>query len=192
MSDAPYGIGVTDWGDGFEYLPRAMEENSIVYARKKPLCTECVESVQRRGFHDNPPPAARYPQLMAQFLRLVEEIGEWEEAHPPETAIGELADVYIVLCQIAHLLDMADSAVDGIQPAGPASVEDVGELRNKLARALRAHDDGWHLRAQFATKQLLAQVLSWAAWAKVDFPATVRTKLAADEQRGQLHQGCTQ
>ena len=68
-----------------------------------------VESVRRRGFwdHGNLPPATRNHRLMAQVLRLGEEVGELSRAirkgHWPDVQ-AEGADVYIVLAQIMGML----------------------------------------------------------------------------------------
>jgi len=68
---------------------------------------EAVESVRQRGFHDTPPPGyTSDATLMAQYARLVEEVGELGRALREGDSAGvryECADVVIVAAQIAHL-----------------------------------------------------------------------------------------
>lgn len=70
-----------------------------------------VKSVQGRGFH-NPeslPIHAHNPLLSAQRMRLEEEWGEFNRAlrhNDTKSMAEELADVQIVLYQIAHILEI--------------------------------------------------------------------------------------
>lgn len=70
-----------------------------------------VESVRRRGFHEvgDLPGNAFLPLLSAQRMRFDEEWGEFNRALRKNEIQGmreELADVQIVLYQIAHILEI--------------------------------------------------------------------------------------
>jgi len=74
------------------------------------LQAQAVASVQGRGFYgpDAIPTNAKNPLLMAQFLRLVEEVGELGRALRKDVGTAEeAADVLVVLYQISHICGIA-------------------------------------------------------------------------------------
>lgn len=156
------------------------------------LAAEAIRSVHRRGFYDSAPLAAHNEHLMAQFLRLVEEVGEYQQARTYNAAkpdkAKEVADIAIVAYQIAWLtgapLDMLHG---GIQLASTTFAAEVGTL----ARALRT----WTGRTAdarpitTALQRIVALCHIVAEQMGMRLPDLVAEKLAADEQRGYQHAG---
>ena len=115
------------------------------------LQQSAVDSVQRRGFYQSAaqPHASRWPLLNAQLYRFNEEVGEMHRALRKGHGISaEIADVYIVLAQIANLLNVdisqavtAKLAADeergylhGDQPQPPLPIELI-EVDGVIAQA---------------------------------------------------------
>lgn len=144
-----------------------------------------VQSVFDRGFHTViPAPNICNPRLMAQLVRLGEEIGEFEEAKSKAEAVLELADVVIVCAQIAWLLGIGlnesifrASALDASLPMAFGT----------LCRGLRKNDPTMidvSLRLLVASSVALARENECA-----DLCAVIETKLSVDERRGWMHSG---
>lgn len=153
-----------------------------------------VRSVAARGFYDSTPWAAKQDHVMAQYLRLVEEVGEYHSArvrnrHNRAAQAAELADVAIVVAQIAWLTGLRLSSLGRMPLPGTAFVVEVGEL----GRALRKWD-GSTLGA--STVHLCLMRLSALAYISADqigqrLDSVILEKLNADEGRGYQHGGAT-
>lgn len=142
-----------------------------------------VQSVYSRGFHTVvPAPNICNPRVMAQLVRLGEEIGEFEEAKTKVQAVSELADVVIVCAQLAWLLGIGlnesifrTSALDASLPMAYGT----------LCRGLRKNDE------TMIDVSLRLLVASCAALAREnecnDLGPAIEAKLAADEKRGWMH-----
>lgn len=152
---------------------------------------EAVESVKRRGFYDNiSSPLFENALLMAQYARLIEEIGEYEESvrscASRESIVSELADVVIVAAQIGNLTD-ADfeewERSERVKIPGCALVQ----LAGTWVRAVRKRNFG-------AADGAIIRIIIWCRTSAAqrgvnDFDAVIRAKLTADEQRGYQHNG---
>lgn len=162
------------------------------------LWADAVISVYDRGFHENLPEKATDAALMAQYGRLVEEVGELDQAYYEggygtesykSAVMDELADIWIVAAQMCWLLKIRPSPLEG-----EAEVKDVSitaEIGN-LWRAFRKQTE-----AEIVLNRLMGRVSFQAEYlfnrvgeGKQAFHDRVRQKIAADEQRGQLHGGC--
>ena len=147
--------------------------------------SEAVRSVVRREFYVIDLPITGNRAIMAQFLRLVEEVGEYEfeiEEGNDEAACDELADVFIVMSQIAWLT--------GMDPAQLwTAKQDIDMFSMSLyvgivARWLRKNKLGiLHDELQ----NMAALIHNTARQRNIDFESVVRAKLAADELRGVRH-----
>lgn len=165
------------------------------------LVETCVRSVKVRGFWLVVPEATKQPLLMAQFLRLAEEVGEFVQAdilyratppaaevngHAAKKLLEEAADVLIVWSQVAALIGMHNdeiciSAVSGSW--NPSIV--LGEI----GRALRKSKE--HYIAAFLPMRQLVRLVYQTVRPLLAEPADlhgcVLAKLEADERRGYLH-----
>lgn len=139
-----------------------------------------VASVIARGFHTTEPSnhiANRW--LMAQFVRLVEEVGEWEESQ----GVSELADVVIVCAQIAYLLGL--ELYEDVFIFAPATDGNLPALLGALARGLRKNDA---TMIATALSCLIGEAVGAAKARKIyDLRLVIMAKLNADEKRGFLH-----
>lgn len=153
------------------------------------VCSEAVRSVIRRGFHGRTPPATQQPELMAQFVRLVEEAGELDAARrrlrDRYTIGAELADVLIVASNLAWAAGMDPSA---LSVARFDPLRELWPLVADLARALRKYD---HDPRPVEEALLALAAYCWADAGKpamgIDLEDTIIEKLIADEMRGPLH-----
>ena len=106
------------------------------------LQAQAVASVQSRGFYeaDAIPTNAKNPLLMAQFLRLVEEVGELGRALRKDAGTDEeAADVLVVLYQIANICGIA------LEEATRTKIladEQRGHLHNGRSRVRLVESDG--------------------------------------------------
>lgn len=152
---------------------------------------QAIRSVHRRGFYDSTPPAANEPHVMAQFLRLVEEVGEYQHARlynaPTHEKAKEVADIAIVVYQLAWLTGVP---LDALQPKALASTSFSVEV-GTLARALRKWTGRTHDNASIAAAltRLAALCHITCQQCGLSLPVVVADKLAADEQRGYQHAG---
>lgn len=158
------------------------------------LRREAVESVQRRGFYDFLPPVTlgtfdEAPTILAQFLRLVEEVGEFMASRmsSEESQHDELADVAIVWCQLANLTGYPVKMEFRAQTY-PQTQHLIMQL-GQLARALRKLTDTDCEAGQFGSihPALAEMERTIMTLAPGNFDDIVRAKLAADEKRGVLH-----
>ncbi len=152
-------------------------------------CSEAVRSVWRRGFHGHMPPAATDSAVMAQFVRLVEEAGEFDQARrrlkDHHVQAAELADVLIVASNLAWVTGL-DPAILSEARFGP--LRELWPLVADLARALRRYD-----RDRRPIWDALKEIAAYC-WTEASKPAlatnlagVMADKLAADEGRGRLH-----
>jgi hypothetical protein len=152
---------------------------------------EAVQSVKRRGFYDNiSSPRFENPMLMAQYARLIEEIGEYEEAirgcASEDSIVNELADVVIVAAQMGHLTG-ADFVEWREFENGKINGCALVQLAGQWARYTRK---GQNAKASVA-------LLNIVRWCRIvasqrgiaSFDAVIRQKLATDETRGYQHSG---
>lgn len=152
--------------------------------------SQAVVSVFRRGFHDKPSGMSEDWMIMNQYLRLVEEVGEFQEAvmwqPSSESAMKELADVMIVLCQLAWLAGM-----------DPAELADAKQVQKRafhfgvghLARCLRKDTTKDLNATQAAIKALAYQIHLRAKQFGCDIAAVMSAKCGDDEGRGYRHEG---
>lgn len=153
------------------------------------VCSEAVRSVIRRGFHGRTPPATQQPELMAQFVRLVEEAGELDAARRrlrDRYAVGaELADVLIVASNLAWTAGMDPSA---LSVARFDPLRELWPLVADLARALRKYN---HDPRPVEEALLALAAYCWSDAGKpamgIDLEDAITEKLIADETRGALH-----
>ena len=153
------------------------------------VCSEAVRSVIRRGFHGYTPPAANQPEVMAQFVRLVEEAGELDAARRGmrnRTVIGsEIADVLIVASNLAWAVGFDPSALN-VARFDP--LRDLWSLIADLARALRKYTTD---PRQIEEAILAIAAYCWCEASKhpidVDLEDAIAYKLISDEMRGPLH-----
>lgn len=149
-------------------------------------CSLAVCSVWRRGFYDVQHVTERYPLLTAQFGRLVEEVGEFAEAAASmklSKITDELADVMIVLCQMAWLSGMEpDVLIRSVSP----EIMPLCVLQSKLFRAIRKDNTG----DVYNLLELMAcQCKRIAKTHDIDLEQAMRDKITRDEQRGIRHEG---
>lgn len=145
-----------------------------------------VGSVWRRGFYDGQQVTERYPLLTAQYCRLTEEVGELAEAIDSlmlSDIASELADVMIVLCQLAWLSGMNPDVL-----LCASTYEDVPfcVIQSKLYRSIRKDDkkgiSNWIVF-------MACQCDRIASTYNIDLRQAMRDKIARDEQRGIRHEG---
>jgi NTP pyrophosphatase (non-canonical NTP hydrolase) len=159
---------------------------------------KAVRSVYRRGFYGGFPHLAGEPQLMAQFIRLSEEVGEEERArlqmshtpshHTAGALAEELADVAIVLAQIAWLTGMEAGVAEAVSHSirtieGTTLPAELGELGRALRKAEPGRYEPVHLR--IVRMAALCRIL--ASQRGYNLEDLILRKLAQDEERGQLH-----
>lgn len=150
------------------------------------VCSIAVISVWKRGFYDSLQVTERYPLLTAQFGRLVEEVGEFLEAAATmrvSKITDELADVMIVLCQMAWLSAMnPDTLLSSTSP----EIAPMAILQSKLWRSIRKNNTA-------DTRNLLLlmaiQCRNIAKSHGIDLEQAMRDKFSRDEQRGIRHEG---
>lgn len=160
---------------------------------------ESVRSVARRGFYDVAPVVVGDVRIMAEFLRLVEEIGEFGleaamgEAANLDSLADEAADIIIVS---SNLFWLAGGDIDGFLPDGEANApgglaevaRDLPVMVGMLARSLRDTSAGYA-----PARERLGRIMgtAWHFMAGVNGSPSerVREKLQRDERRGRLHQG---
>lgn len=152
--------------------------------------SQAVVSVFRRGFHDKPSGMSDDWMMMSQYLRLVEEVGEFQEAvmwqPSSDAARRELADVMIVLCQLSWLA--------GMEPAELSEAQDVQKRTfcfgiGHLARCLRKDTEEDMSMTQAAIKALAYQVHVRAKQLEMDVAEVMQAKCQGDEERGYRHEG---
>ncbi len=157
------------------------------------IAAKAVRSVHRRGFYDSTPHVANDPHVMAQFLRLVEEVGEYQHARlhnsPTDEKAKEVADIAIVAYQLAWLtgvpLDMLH------RQAAPLASTSFSVEVGALARALRKWTGRTLDNASIATALARIMALCYITCEQMgqQLAVVVADKLAADEQRGYQHNG---
>lgn len=164
---------------------------------------KCVASVKRRGFWDSVPPVCdgtgMNKVITAQFLRLVEEAGEFQEAytmkeiHGLDKAIDELADMAVVLAQFVELTGMDLGTLVAAQRAQNVTGafrrdESLVMQLGRLARTLRYAKDGDYCDCWEPILCILFRVEAMATKFCVgDFNQVIISKLEKDEKRGRLH-----
>lgn len=148
-----------------------------------------VASVHRRGFLGGYPHLCEDCLLMAQVLRLAEEVGEVEAAkrasgHGPAW-VEELADVAIVCAQVAWLtgMDLPSLAAPQTQLAGTTLPIELA----KLMRSLRKAAPGSYGEIHAGLQRMVWVAKTLAAQCGAQLAPIITAKLEADEQRGQLH-----
>lgn len=149
-------------------------------------------SVYNRGFHvaDNVPDFCRSQRMMAQFVRLVEEVMEWAGAIERKEGLSEAADICIVAANMGAIIDC--NVADAMNYA---TGKNVSQALDGVARALRSRGDSMIAEHALgnALRDLVAAVAQWARLyaqaSPAELVATVEAKLRNDEQRGVLHQG---
>ena len=157
------------------------------------IAAEAVHSVHRRGFYDSTPPVASDPYVMAQFLRLVEEVGEYQHARlhnaPKEEKAKEVADIAIVAYQLAWLTGVPLDALH--QQAAPLASTSFSVEVGMLARALRQWTGRTRDNGAIATSLVRTVALCYITCQQcgLHLASVVADKLAADEQRGYQHTG---
>jgi len=168
---------------------QAMAPQAIALPAGMDPCSEAVRSVWRRGFHGHMPPAATDAAVMAQFVRLVEEAGELDQARRGLknrlVVAAELADVLIVASNLAWISGMDPATLSG-ERFDP--LRDLWSLVANLARALRRYD-----RDRRPIWEALRDIAAYC-WSEADKPpilvdlaGVMADKLAVDEGRGRLH-----
>ena len=149
------------------------------------LFSAAVRSVHKRKFYDEPLPVTKDRALMGQMLRLVEELGEYETA-TGVAAENELADVAIVLAQVAWLCGLDPAAMNDAKVNHNADglVEAVGSI----CRAMRRQP--WNpVPLRLAILRATATVWAEAARIGASMDVAIAGKLSADERRGYRHNG---
>ena len=163
---------------------------------------KCVASVKARGFWDSVPPVCdgtgMNKVVTAQFLRLVEEAGEFQEAytmkeiHGLDKAIDELADMAVVLAQFVALTGLDLGALVAAQRAqndtgayrkDESLVMQLGRLSRTLRYAKDDYCDCWEpiLCILFRVEAMASKFCA------ADFNQVIISKLERDEKRGRLH-----
>lgn len=190
------GITFTDLTDATTYAAGEITEMLALPGGVDPYSAS-VRSVWKRGFHAVPPPATTNWRIMAQFIRLAEEIAEFTESNlwepRSEKTKDEIADVLIVLSQLAWLTGMDVSSLAARPVVASSTVETEPNKRNitivlgTLARALRKMNQDTH--AVHAAISSLAQQMHFRCKTAgfKDIESVILAKCAADEQRGKLH-----
>lgn len=189
-------------------LPARHGTNNIPLAGEKPLPTgtdpysRSVVSVYCRGFHNFAPPITLDWQVMAQFVRLCEEIAEYTESAQWEPrgdkTKSEIADVLIVLSQLAWLTGMSPEWIKyHPMPDNPIAEEQTGKQNimiklGYLSRALRKckgdSDKTGVMAIHAALRNLARQMhIRCANSGFCDIEAEIERKCKADEERGILH-----
>ena len=165
-----------------------MPNNSILPALPtgSDVFSEAVRSVNRRGFHDTVPIMARRALLMAQCLRLAEEVGEcaamWHGR--PGVFAPELVDIAIVLAQISWLTEQQPGTATTAEHS--RTVEGMAMAHGELARAIiRCKSTYSEVNARVA--EFNALLLDLAEARGIDIEQAIAYKLTEDEQRGHLH-----
>jgi hypothetical protein len=168
--------------------------SNLVLPQTQDVPSEAVRSVWRRGFYDATPMITSNQEIMGQVLRLGEEVAEFGDAlrelHGAMAAHTELADVAIVLAQIAWLTGMpsTDLQFDTHGRGTPYGMMSLNHEYGELCRALRKYAGDYnpvHLRlVTFAN-----MVGRMAASMQFDLEGMIMEKLTADEKRGRLHAG---
>ena len=99
-----------------------------------------VHSVKARGFHERAPALAHHSGIMAQLMRLTEEVGElaravrkadWVDIYGDQVAdsiTSELADVFVVLANVAWMLGVDPTTLETSILAKLAADEERGWL----------------------------------------------------------------
>jgi len=190
------GITFADKTNATTYAAGEITEMIALPGRTDPYSAS-VRSVWARGFHDFPPPATTNWRIMAQFTRLTEEIAEFTESNlwepRSEKTRDEIADVLIVLAQLAWLTGMEPSTLAARPKITNSVVETEPNKRNlgivlgSLARALRKMSEDKN--AVHAAIGSLAQQMHHRCVTAgfKDIEAVIMGKCAADEKRGKLH-----
>lgn len=190
------GITFTDLTNATTYAAGEITEMLALPGGVDPYSAS-VRSVWKRGFHAVPPPAATNWRIMAQFIRLAEEIAEFTESNlwepRSDKTRDEIADVLIVLAQLAWLTGMEPSQLAARPKIASSTVETEPHKRNlvivlgTLARALRKVSED--KSAVHAAIGLLAQQMHHrcvtAGFKNIE--TIIVEKCAADEGRGKLH-----
>lgn len=159
------------------------------------ITAQAVRSVHARGFYDSTPPAAKADHIMAQVLRLAEEIGEVSDARrkrlTKDEQATEIADVYIVVCQLVWLTGMSPSMQLGrlAMPGTNMSIE-LGELTRALRKWSGAIADA--AAVHYALMRFAGLCYTMSDQCGVKLEERVAEKLGADGRRGYQHEGVTQ
>jgi hypothetical protein len=157
------------------------------------IAAEAVRSVHRRGFYDSTPHAANDPHVMAQVVRLVEEVGEYQHARlynaPNDEKVREVADIAIVAYQLAWLTGVSLDALH--RPTAPLSSTSFPVEVGTLMRALRKWNGRTHDNTAIATAltRIVALCYITCEQSGLHLASVISDKLAADEQRGYQHNG---
>lgn len=154
------------------------------------VMSEAVRSVHRRGFHDELPPVTLDRCIMTQLLRLVEEVGEFEDAlrqRADDLAEMEASDVIIVCGNLYWLMGGNPANLSAVVPdwTWDGYVVDVGAL----ARGLRGQERDGYATAKVMVEQVYSKICGWLLMTAGAVDGPVAAKLTADEGRGRLHQG---
>lgn len=154
--------------------------------------SSAIRSVHGRGFYDLSPSLVSDRHLMAQMIRLGEEIGEYREVvraslNKRATHI-ELVDVFIVLAQLYWLtggaVDTMVYTANHMRYAGTTLEIEFGQL----CRAVRkANSDFRDIQTRLLRMASLCMKVMEQGGG--DFEREVRGKLVSDEARGVRHEG---
>lgn len=162
----------------------------------------CVASVKRRGFWDSVPEvcagSGMNQVVTAQFLRLVEEAGEFQDAYVKkdtgglDKALDELADMAVVLAQFVELTRLTVGALESVERNRSAREAAHGDSlvmqMGRLARAMRYAKDSDYSNCWEPLLSILFRVEDMASKFCVgDFNQVILSKLEKDEKRGRLH-----
>ena len=162
---------------------------------KNQTLREAVKSVQARGFWDEVPAVCSTggasQVIMAQYLRLVEEAGEFQIAYADradtglQKAVDELADMAIVMAQLFDLVELPLYMMENREEAYGEGL--VVQL-SKLARALRQSDAIDLSATWLPLLSIFARIEGFAGRiCPTDFNEAIIDKLARDSQRGTRH-----
>lgn len=177
---------------------------------KQSTIDACVTSVRGRGFWEYVPQICagegNSQVIMAQMLRLVEEVGEFSAASTNADStllqtVEELADVAVVWSQLAALTGLEGAMIERARNEWAAGAQppfrgDLAQHVGRLARALRKvsggdYDESWPplLALLWVIEDTARHLLTFASESSelYDFDNIVLRKLAADERRGHLH-----
>lgn len=164
--------------------------------------SKSVVSVYCRGFHNFAPALTLEWRIMAQFVRLCEEIAEYSEssqwAPRSDQTKSEIADVLIVLAQIAWLTGMDPAWLQNRPLSNHPEVESsiakgnimirLGFLARSLRKCKGMDDRSGKMAIHSALRRIARQMHIRAATAGfTDIEAEIARKCAADEERGILH-----
>lgn len=154
------------------------------------ITAQAVRSVYERGFYDSTPPAAKADHIMAQVLRLAEEVGEVHDARrkrlSKDEQATEVADVYIVVCQIAWLTGLpGEMQLGRLAMPGTNMTIELGALTRALRKWTGELADAAAVHYALMRFAGLCYIMSDQCGVNLD--ERVAAKLGADEKRGYQH-----